>query len=261
MPKQVRDDVVSEFKNAKRIYDLHSLEFLQNGKLNVGILGGSFNPPHEGHLKISIQALKQFEFDYIIWLIAYQNPDKEKYKDDIFVRAKNAADIVSHPRILVSTAEYDIGSKFIHTYYFLRVLTRKFNKVSFTWLMGSDNLKSFHKWHRSSEFTDLCNIIIFDRPGYKLHPNSQFQSKFYPIVARQQLHNRPLRKLISGSQIRGNLGAQNRSVLRVHEDLAAKLTLQLTPKVEFPKKFNIIFYYGNRVEISSTEIRKQLEQS
>lgn len=160
-----------------KIYDLQSLSFLKNCRLNIGILGGSFNPAHIGHLQISYQALKVLKLDYLIWLVALQNPFKAQYKNDIFLRAAQAAEIAKHPKILVSTAEWDMGS--YHTYNSLKKFKELFNNINFTFLMGADNISSFHQWYRYKDIANLSNIVVFDRPNISGHLNfSKFMMNF-----------------------------------------------------------------------------------
>ncbi|RTK92163.1 MAG: nicotinic acid mononucleotide adenylyltransferase [Rickettsiales bacterium] len=146
----------------QKILNLQGLNFLQNSSLKVGILGGSFNPSHAGHLSISLQALKFYQFDYIIWLVSNQNPIKSAYIDDIFLRSKKACSIAIHPKIIISTAEHDLNC--YYSYDSLNYLVKKFSKINFTWILGMDYIASFHKWHRSKEIQELCDIIFFDRP-------------------------------------------------------------------------------------------------
>ncbi len=145
----------------KNIYNLQALNFMRCTNLRVGILGGTFDPAHAGHKMISLQALNYYKFDYIIWLVANQNPLKAKSRD-IFDRANEAVKIADHPKIIVSSAEYDLGSSYI--YDSLKSLIDKFPMVDFSWLMGIDSAASFGKWHRHEEIKSLCDIIIFDRP-------------------------------------------------------------------------------------------------
>ncbi len=150
-------------KNITKIYNLQSLNFLRNCQLNIGILGGSFDPAHIGHLHISQQAIKILNLDYVIWLVSLQNPLKKQYNSDIFARTTRAAQIVTHPRILVSSAEYDIKSYYI--YNSLRKFKEIFNMINFTFLMGIDNINNFHKWYRYQDILNLCKIVVFDRPS------------------------------------------------------------------------------------------------
>lgn len=152
------------YTNSKhKLSNLQALNFLNNSCFKVGIMGGSFNPAHKGHLAISLHALKKYKFDYIIWLVAEQNPFKAIYKKNIFERAKAAAEFVQyHPKIIISTAEHDLQET--QTYYVLKYLIEKFKTTQFTWIMGADNISHFKKWDHSSEIRKLCNILVFDRP-------------------------------------------------------------------------------------------------
>lgn len=175
-------------KATKKIYNLQSLNFLRYSKLKIGLLGGSFNPAHNGHVDISEMALKTFRMDYVIWLVANQNPLKEKYNKDMFVRAQDALEVVSNPRILVSTLEYDLGT--MYAYDTLSKLKLCFPMADFTWLMGIDNVVNFHKWYRYQEFTKLCKMIIFDRPiDSRISYFGHFFSEFKPTIANSQCSN------------------------------------------------------------------------
>jgi len=175
-------------QTTKKIYNLQSLNFIRNCKLKIGILGGSFNPAHDGHLRISLEALKLYNFDYIIWLVALQNPLKKQYHINIFNRAKLAAKIAVHPKIIISTAEYDLDSCF--AYESLSKLCSKFSKVKFTWIMGMDNIAHFHQWYKYDEIAKICDILIFDRPDYHYQPYGRFQNKFKELITRASIDNK-----------------------------------------------------------------------
>lgn len=169
-------------KITKKPYSLQSLNFLKDTRLKIGVLGGSFDPPHSGHVLISKQAINLYKFDYIIWLVANQNPLKPKYNHDIFVRSKNACNVANHPKIIVSWAEHDLGSYYL--YDSLRQLTSRFPNNDFSWLMGIDNKSHFHKWYRFEDIAKLCKIVIFDRPGSERFVNNgKFDLKFKAMLA------------------------------------------------------------------------------
>ncbi len=149
-------------KSTQKIYGLQELNFLNNGKVKVGVLGGTFDPAHTGHLMISKRALDFYNFDYVIWLVANQNPLKKKNERNIFKRAEQSLSIVDDDRILVSIVEHDFDTQYM--YDSMSCLIKHFPNVEFTWMMGIDNIVDFPKWHRSREIPKLCNIIIFDRP-------------------------------------------------------------------------------------------------
>ena len=191
-------------KVTKKIYNLQSLNFLKGTNLKIGVLGGSFEPAHYGHLLISKQAIDLYKCDYVIWLVANQNPLKSKYKHTIIERAEQAAKVASHPQIIVSTVEYDFGTHYL--YNSLKKLKMYFSGNNFVWLMGMDNLSNFHKWYRFTEIPNLCKIILFDRPVRERFVNNcQFSLKFKPILAKTQTHNiiihKGLMHPISSSQI------------------------------------------------------------
>lgn len=174
--------------NNKKIYSLQDLNFLKNSHLKIGLFGGSFNPAHLGHVVISEQALKTFGFDYVIWLVANQNPFKNKYVKNIQERAEQALEIIENNKILISTLEEDLESKY--TYDTLRKLIIRFPNTEFSWLMGIDGLETFHNWYKHDEITKLCKMIIFDRPVHdRLVNYSRFFSKYKPIVAKSQSSN------------------------------------------------------------------------
>ncbi|MBN8511483.1 MAG: nicotinate-nicotinamide nucleotide adenylyltransferase [Rickettsiales bacterium] len=146
------------------VLNLQALNALHNTLIKVGVLGGSFDPAHEGHLMISKQALDFYHFDKVIWLVANQNPFKPQKSNDCYTRAAQAANVARYDnRIIVSTAEKELGT--FYTYQSMEFLVKRFQSVKFTWLMGIDNLLDFKKWHRFSDLIKLCEIIIFDRPN------------------------------------------------------------------------------------------------
>jgi nicotinate-nucleotide adenylyltransferase len=131
----------------------------------IGILGGSFNPPHIGHLNISSKAI-EMEMDMILWLPALQNPYKEPYKHSVDERIDLCSELTTNTdRILVSDLEVEIGSK--NTYETLSFLTSKYPSTNFTWIMGVDCLKHFHLWENYDRMGELVSFMIFNRKNYE----------------------------------------------------------------------------------------------
>lgn len=165
--------------------NLQHLSFLRSlapNNSNIGVLGGSFDPAHLGHLQISLRALKKFKLDFVIWLIANQNPFKPKYKNSMTKRAIVAEEIADHPRIIVTTLEQDLGT--FYSYDTMMELRRKFTHLNFTWLMGVDNISHFPDWYRADQLAKLVDIIIFDRPTTGRFTNHCcFLSKFERTIA------------------------------------------------------------------------------
>jgi nicotinate-nucleotide adenylyltransferase len=135
----------------------------------IGLLGGSFNPAHGGHLHISLLAIKHLALDEIWWLVSPQNPLKPVDGMAPFkVRLEQARRVAAtHPRIIVSDLENRLGRS-RYTADTLRALCRRFPRLRFVWLMGSDNLVQIPRWERWTEIFKTAPIAVFDRPSYSL---------------------------------------------------------------------------------------------
>lgn len=134
-------------------------------KVKIGILGGSFDPAHKGHLAISKEAKRRFDLEKIIWAITKKNPFKDESKTNLSKRIKDCKKIIRlNPFIKVKFYEDIIKSnKTIDLINYLK----KNDGIEIYFLMGADNLINFHKWHKSKSILQNCNIIVFDRHGYK----------------------------------------------------------------------------------------------
>jgi nicotinate-nucleotide adenylyltransferase len=135
----------------------------------IGLLGGSFNPAHGGHLHISRLALKLLDLDQIWWLVSPQNPLKPVAGMAPFaVRLKGARQVAAADRrILVTDLESRLGSS-RYTADTLKALSRRFPRRRFVWLMGSDNLVQIPRWDRWPEIFRTMPVAVFDRPSYSL---------------------------------------------------------------------------------------------
>lgn len=138
--------------------------------LRIGLLGGSFNPAHEGHLHVSEVALKRLGLDYVWWLVSPQNPlksagDTAPLRQRI-ARARKA--VGRHPRLRVSDIETQMGTRY--TIDTIRRLKQRFPSVRFVWLMGSDNLLTFHRWRNWQRLAKSVPIAVVMRPGTILAP-------------------------------------------------------------------------------------------
>jgi nicotinate-nucleotide adenylyltransferase len=136
--------------------------------LSIGLLGGSFNPPHEGHLHISEMALKRLGLDYVWWLVSPQNPLKSARAAPFGKRIAEATKLVHERRVIVTDAERTLGTRF--TIDTLEALVKRFPNVRFIWLMGSDNLASFHRWKEWPRIAELMPVAVVMRPGSMLAP-------------------------------------------------------------------------------------------
>ncbi len=134
-------------------------------KIKIGILGGTFDPAHKGHLEISKQAKRRFELKNIIWAITKKNPFKDTSKYNLKSRMIFAKKLIGKKDyIKVRFYEKKIGSS--KTIDLIKYLSKdKKNEIYF--IMGADNLINFHKWHKWRSIIKKCNILVFDRRGYK----------------------------------------------------------------------------------------------
>lgn len=133
----------------------------------VGILGGSFNPAHDGHRFISLLALKTLRLDFVWWLVSPLNPLKPA--DDMAAledRLRGAEAVARHPRVLVTALESRLGTR--HTIDTLRALRRTHPRTRFVWLMGADNLSGFDRWRKWETIFRTVPIAVFRRPTYSL---------------------------------------------------------------------------------------------
>jgi nicotinate-nucleotide adenylyltransferase len=140
--------------------------------LKIGLLGGSFNPAHAGHLYISETAIKRLGLDFVWWLVAPQNPLKPiGGMAPLQTRLCEAARKYEHHlRIIVVDVETTLRTRY--TVDTLAALKRRFPGVHFVWLMGSDNLASFHHWRRWREIARAVPIAVVLRSGSTLAPLS-----------------------------------------------------------------------------------------
>jgi nicotinate-nucleotide adenylyltransferase len=131
----------------------------------IGLLGGSFNPAHEGHRQISLLALKHLRLDEIWWLVSPQNPLKPGTDmAPLAKRMAGARKIARHPRIRVSDAELRLGTRY--TIDTLNALKQRFPGVQLVWLMGADNLVQLPDWARWTDICEAVPIAIFARAPY-----------------------------------------------------------------------------------------------
>ena len=131
----------------------------------IGILGGSFDPAHIGHLAISIQAKKKFKLSNVIWAITKQNPFKKRTSKNLSERIKQAKKI-SKSKKFIKVRYYEDKIKSNKTINLLNYIKKK-NNVSIYFIIGSDILINFHKWHKWKLISQKCNILVFDRHGFK----------------------------------------------------------------------------------------------
>ncbi|GAB6052978.1 nicotinate-nucleotide adenylyltransferase [Magnetospira thiophila] len=140
---------------------------MDHGRLRIGLLGGSFNPAHAGHLHISREALRRLDLDRIWWMVSPQNPLKDPQgMAPLADRLASARDMARDPRIVVTDIESHLGTR--HTAVTLARLTRHFPRYRFVWLMGADNLIQIPRWRQWTQIFHRVPVAVFARSTYDL---------------------------------------------------------------------------------------------
>jgi nicotinate-nucleotide adenylyltransferase len=135
--------------------------------MKIGLLGGSFNPPHEGHLHLAHLALKRAKLDQIWWMITPGNPLKSQDKlAPLEKRIARSHTLIHDRRIIVTALEAGLNTRY--TEHTLAVLKQRRPHQKFVWLMGADNLAEFHHWRNWRSIAQMMPMVIVDRPGASL---------------------------------------------------------------------------------------------
>jgi nicotinate-nucleotide adenylyltransferase len=148
--------------------------------LRIGLMGGSFNPAHEGHLYVAETAIRRLGLDYVWMLVAPQNPLKPVAgMASLEDRLAGARKLVGNNRRLIVTGiEQTMRSRY--TVDTVRTLKTRFGGVAFVWLMGSDNLEQFHRWRRWRAILAAVPAAVVLRPGSTLAPLKAKASRICP---------------------------------------------------------------------------------
>ena len=150
--------------------------------MRIGLLGGSFDPAHEGHVAITRVAMRQFRLDRVWWLVSPGNPLKARGPAPMAQRIAHARRLLTDPRVVVTDIERRLGTRM--TADTLAALRRLYPGVRFVWLMGSDNLVQFHRWDRWREIAATVPIGVLARPGSR---TAARHTKAAQVMARARL--------------------------------------------------------------------------
>ncbi len=153
---------------------------------HIGLLGGSFDPPHRGHLYISIEAKKIFSLEEVWWLVSPQNPLKISKPATYHERFNNCNNITKGTPIIIKEIEKKINSQY--TYQTLNYLLKKYTRIKFYWLMGADSLINFHKWQHWRQIFNEISVVIFKRHGYNNKALNSITSKTFATAQIKSFH-------------------------------------------------------------------------
>ena len=129
----------------------------------IGLLGGSFDPAHEGHVHITREALKRMGLDQVWWLVSPGNPLKARQPAPMADRLARARAVMRHPRVKITALEEKLGTR--ATFDTISRLQAIYSGVTFVWLMGADNLVQFHHWGRWRDILRSVAVGVLARPG------------------------------------------------------------------------------------------------
>ena len=184
----------------------------------IGLLGGSFDPAHEGHRLISLHLMRRLQLDWLWWLVSPGNPLKHQPHQDLQARLEKASQVASHPRIIVTALEANYKTRY--TADTIRLLKTRRPDLQFIWLMGADNAAQFHHWQEWKFIADAMPIAIYDRPGWRYQGlASQFGHAFEK--SRNTTSRRKLVKT-SGPEwafMNGPLSPQSSTLIRQNQKL------------------------------------------
>lgn len=143
----------------------------------IGLLGGSFDPAHEGHVHITLEALRRFGLTHVWWLVSPGNPLKPNPPAPLAARIARAREVMDHPRVTVTGIEARLGTRY--TAQTLRALRRRYPGVRFVWLMGADNLAQFDQWQDWRWIMDTIPVGVLARPGDRISARMSRAARVY----------------------------------------------------------------------------------
>ncbi|MFD2173833.1 nicotinate-nucleotide adenylyltransferase [Rhodobacter lacus] len=156
----------------------------------IGLLGGSFDPAHEGHAHITREAMRRFGLDHVWWLVSPGNPLKAREPAPMATRLARARRVMRDPKVVVSGLEAELGTR--HTAQTLARLVALYPGVQFVWLMGADNLAQFDRWEGWRRILALVPVGVLARPGHRMVTG---QARAARIYARARLRAEKARLL------------------------------------------------------------------
>ncbi|MGI9369098.1 MAG: nicotinate-nucleotide adenylyltransferase [Ruegeria sp.] len=143
----------------------------------VGLFGGSFDPPHQGHVHVTCEAMKAFGLDRVWWLVSPGNPLKQHGPAPLAQRMAVAQAVMQHPDVEVTDIEALTGTR--ATADTLAALRRLYPEVRFVWLMGADNLAQFHQWKDWRTIMDSVPVGVMARPGDRISARMSRAARVY----------------------------------------------------------------------------------
>ena len=154
----------------------HSFPIARPGQ-TIGLLGGSFDPAHEGHVHITREAMKRFGLSRVWWLVSPGNPLKTRGPAPLEARMKRARAVMQDPRVTVTDIEAHLGTRY--TAQTLAAMIARYPGVRFVWLMGADNLAQLHHWQDWQWIMDTVPVGVLARPGDRISARMSRAARLY----------------------------------------------------------------------------------
>lgn len=145
--------------------------------MRIGLLGGSFDPAHEGHAHITREAIRRFGLDRVWWLVSPGNPLKSVGPAPMEQRIRWARQVMPDPRVDITGIEEALGTR--HTAQTLRRLRQVYPGVSFVWLMGADNMAQLHRWDSWREIMAMVPVGVLARPGSRMRARNSVAARIF----------------------------------------------------------------------------------
>jgi len=154
----------------------HAFPLARPGQV-IGLLGGSFDPAHEGHVHITQEAMKRFGLTRVWWLVSPGNPLKTRGPAPLGKRVARARHVMRDPRVTVTDVEAHLGTRY--TAQTISALMRSYPGVRFVWLMGADNLAQFHHWQDWEWIMETVPVGVLARPGDRISARMSPAARLY----------------------------------------------------------------------------------
>lgn len=183
--------------------------------MRIGLFGGTFDPPHDAHLGACLLAMKRLDLDRVWWLVTPGNPLKDtRGLAALETRIVAAQRLARHPRIIVTGLEAQIGTSY--TYETIAYLRRHCPGVHFVWIMGADNLRSFHRWQKWRGIAAMVPIAVVDRLGPSLYASASAagQALAHARVPDSAVKSLPYRKPPAWAYLHGLKSPLSSTALR-----------------------------------------------
>lgn len=185
----------------------------------VGLFGGSFNPPHEGHLLVAKSAIRRLCLNQLWWMVTPGNPLKDCTKlPSLHERMQLSVELIHNPKIRVTGFEHVMGcTTSVETVF--HILAR-YSGVYFVWVIGADSLAIFHHWHRWRDLVSMLPIAVVDRPFSRFSALSSPMARAYRCFRLDERESRllPFMKPPAWTYLHGSLSFQSSTKLRFRKN-------------------------------------------